>query len=96
MEVAIGKLLYLREFLELDEDVHHIELLFSGRNPRDEITMDNVARNGPDEAYIQDVAWVPRQDLAGLTVYPEYLADGFWDDLRAGFPTVKFLGVSAG
>ena len=80
LDVDIGKLLYLREFLEMDADVHHVELLFDGHNPQGELTLDNVAGTGPDEYYIRDVAWVPRQDLAGLTVYPEHLADGFWDE----------------
>jgi 8-oxo-dGTP diphosphatase len=96
LRVDLGKLVYLREFVERDPGIHNIELLFLGRNPRGQLTLDNVAGSGPDEDYIRDVAWVPRRDLQGLTIYPEHLADGFWDDLRTGFPVVKFLGTSTG
>jgi 8-oxo-dGTP pyrophosphatase MutT (NUDIX family) len=95
LRVEIGKLVYLREFAEAAAGVHHIELYFLCGSYQGEITMDNVAGSGPDEDYIRDVAWVPREELAGLIVYPEHLVHAFWDDLGKGFPAVIHLGTSS-
>ncbi|MGA9190877.1 MAG: NUDIX hydrolase, partial [Anaerolineales bacterium] len=95
LRVDVGKLVYLREFLEEKADVHHLELYFLSDSFSGAITLDNVAGNGPDEDYIRDVAWLAREDLHNHTVFPEHLADGFWEDLNNGFPEVIYLGVSA-
>ncbi len=95
LQVEIGKLVYLREFVEVKADVHHLELYFLCHSFHGELTLDNVAGNGPDEDYIRDVAWLAREDLHSHLVYPEHLADGFWEDLNNGFPEVTHLGISA-
>ncbi len=95
LQVEIGKLVYLREFAEAAAGVHHVELYFLCGSHEGVISLDNVAGSGPDEEYIRDVDWVPRRDLGGLNVYPEHLAEGFWDDLRTGFPQVVHLGTTS-
>lgn len=93
LEVDLGPLWYVREFHELDAGIRHVELLFLGSDPRGELTLDNVKGSGPDEDYIRDVAWVPRKDLPGLTVFPKHLVLALWDDLARGVPSTCFLGV---
>jgi ADP-ribose pyrophosphatase YjhB (NUDIX family) len=93
--VTVGKLIYLREFIEIQPGVHHIELFFLGRDPEGELTMEHIKGKGPDEEFIRELAWLGKSEMRGLTVYPEHLTDGFWGDLEAGFPEARYLGVHA-
>jgi len=93
LRAEIGKLVYLREFVEEKAGVHHLELYFLCESFSGELTLNNVAGHGPDEDYIRDVAWLRRSSLHNQRVYPEHLADGFWDDLSKDFPEVVHLGV---
>jgi len=93
LRVSIGKLVYLREFIEKSAGVHHVELFFLADSVFGELTMENVAGAGPDELYIQDLKWLSRKEMVALVVWPEHLKQGFWDDLESGFPEVRFLDV---
>lgn len=43
---------------------------------------------------LRDVRWMPLDDLAGLTLYPEPFRDRLADDVRAGFPDgTRYLGT---
>jgi 8-oxo-dGTP diphosphatase len=92
LEVGLGKWVYLREFVELDAAIHHVELYFLGRSFHGDLTLDHVKGSGPDEDYIREVAWVPKGSLPDRTVFPEHLVTGFWEDLKRGFPDVQYLG----
>lgn len=93
LEVQVGRLIYLREFLENNPAVHHLELYFLAENFTGELTLENIRGKGPDEDLIQDLAWLAQDDLQDLTVYPEMLLDEFWTDHKARFPTVRYLGI---
>ena len=93
LRVSLGKLIYFRDFLEMTTGIHHIELFFLADGFTGKLTMDNVPGSGPDEEYIQELKWLGRDEMAELVVWPEYLVDGFWKDLVAGFPQVRYLGV---
>ena len=43
---------------------------------------------------IKDVRFVPRDEMAGMTIYPGELKTTFWEDLESGFSETKYLGVS--
>lgn len=55
--------------------------------------MEHVKGKGPDEAFIRELSWLGREEMQGLTVYPEHLKHGFWEDFAAGFPGARYLGV---
>ena len=93
LEIRVGRLIYLREFLESNPAVHHIELFFLAEGFNGELTMENIHGKGPDEDLIQELEWFARDELQDLTVYPEMLRDEFWGDYAAGFPAVRHLGV---
>lgn len=38
--------------------------------------------------------WVDRAEAAGLPILPDAFATVFWDDLAAGFPTFRHLGLT--
>ena len=60
------------------------------------LSLGNVILNDPDAENIQEVRFVSKAEMNGLTVCPEILKDNFWDDLKQGFPPVSYSGVHWG
>ena len=46
-----------------------------------------------DEDEVLEARFLSREEMREVIVYPEALKDGFWDDLEAGFPATRYLGV---
>jgi len=90
--VLASRLVYLREFVERSSQTRNVELYFLGTDFSGEPTLANVAGSGPDEGYIQQIAWLSRQEIQGLTVYPQELQGEFWEDFALRFPAVRYLG----
>jgi ADP-ribose pyrophosphatase YjhB (NUDIX family) len=93
LTVEVEKLVYLREFIDQPNATHHLELFFLGQVIGGELTIANIKGKGPDEDYIKAVAWLSKDELPRLVVFPEHLAQGFWRDLALGFPEVHHLGT---
>ncbi len=93
VSVELGNIVYVREFVE--PGYHHCEVFFVatsysgkaaiGTNPEPEI-LDLVH-------IIKDARFVHRNEMAGMTIYPERLKTTFWEDLADGFPQTRYLGV---
>jgi ADP-ribose pyrophosphatase YjhB (NUDIX family) len=96
LSVQVGKLVYVREFVEVHSSLRHLELFFLADEVSGELTLANIAGSGPDEDLIKDVRWLSRTELLDLVVYPELLKHKFWEDWSAGFPEACYLGVSTG
>ena len=93
LKVRIGRLIYLREFLEEAPSVHHVELFLLAREFAGELTMEHIKGKGPHEEFIRELRWLGQGEVQDLIVYPEHLRDSFWDDMAAGFPEARYLGV---
>jgi 8-oxo-dGTP pyrophosphatase MutT (NUDIX family) len=93
LQVTLSRIVYIREFLNQENQTRNLELFVSSSDHSGELTIRNVQGSGPDEHYIRSVRWVPRAELAGMIVYPEILKDVFWEDLAMGFPETKYLGT---
>ena len=92
LEIDIGPLAYVREFVSPHNDTHHFELLFAGLNPRGEIRFPVPGSPGYDER-MDRAGFVGRKELAGITAWPGFVAtDQFWSDRDAGFPEIRYLG----
>jgi 8-oxo-dGTP diphosphatase len=93
LKVAVGKLIYVREFVEETSECHHVELFFLAEKFAGRLTMEHIRGKGPDEDFIRELGWLGREEMHGRAVYPEHLVEGFWEDLTAGFPAPRYLGV---
>ena len=93
LSVELGRIAYVREFIE--PGFHHCEIFFvatsysgtpkTGANPSSGIfDVDHM---------IKDVRFVRRDDMDGMTVYPEIIKTSFWDDLANHFAVTRYLGA---
>jgi 8-oxo-dGTP pyrophosphatase MutT (NUDIX family) len=96
LTVDLTDIVYLREFLDQENQNRNIEIFIGSRSATGELTIRNVQGSGPDEHYIRDVRWVSKAELQDMVVYPEILKDKFWDDLAEGLPAMQYLGVQIG
>lgn len=80
-----GKLVYVREFIDEDNDRHYIELFFLAEASSNEI------KTGIDpeleKQYIMEARFLGRNEIesTSINVFPEVLRDRFWGDLESGF-----------
>lgn len=86
--VVPSRIAYVEEFLE--GDLHFCKFWLLASDPGGEVSLGGL---DPDEGYVVDVAFVPREALQGLSVFPRILGDSFWTDVEAGFPATRYLGL---
>ena len=91
LAVELEDIVYIREFIELEVPRHHMEFFIWAKSYKGDVTIRNLVAGEPDAHVIQEARFVPRVELAKLTVFPEILKDAFWDNLQLGFPGPKYL-----
>ena len=72
LEIEVGDLVCVREFLETQKNRYHCELFYHVKSYRGEPHLNNLVGLN-DEEYIQKVAWVPLSELAEKRIYPKEL-----------------------
>jgi 8-oxo-dGTP pyrophosphatase MutT (NUDIX family) len=78
------KIKYIREFYEENRDVLHLELFVPGEYISGEITIENIYGKGEDEYYIKEAAWLNREQIKDILVFPEIIQeDSFWKETDA-------------
>ena len=88
LSVELGRIVYVQEFVE--PGYHFCKFFILCASYRGAITLANRDR---EESFLVDARFFSRQELPGLTVYPEILRGQFWDDLPACFPLTRYLGL---
>ena len=96
LRVELSRIVYIREFIDLENRAHNLELFLAAKSFSGELTMKNIPGKGPDEHYIKDVKWLSREAVKDLVVFPEILKDKFWEDAQAGFLETRYLGAQRG
>ena len=93
LSVELGDIVYVREYLE--PDYHHCEIFFLATSYSGSVvTGENPDVGILDTAHaIEDVRFIHRSEMQGMTISPDVLKTTFWDDLADGFPTTRYLGV---
>jgi ADP-ribose pyrophosphatase YjhB (NUDIX family) len=44
------------------------------------------------ESCLVEAGFFKREEVLGMNVFPAILKETFWEDLEAGFPTIRYLG----
>ncbi len=93
----VCRISYIREFRDIENQVHHIEFFMPVESYSGDLTIDNVPKDDEDSHLIKSVQWIDRADLHRIPVYPEWIAgDLFWEEARQNFPFTRYTDSSAG
>ena len=93
LSVEIGRLAYVREFVE--PGYHHCEVFFVATSYEGTL----VTGSNPEDSnlafvhIIKDARFVRRDEMEGMTIYPEEIKTTLWYDLANGFSGTRYLGV---
>jgi 8-oxo-dGTP diphosphatase len=88
LEVDLGQIIYIQEFVE--PGYHFCKFFILCNSFEGQITLTHRDRN---EGFLVDARFFSREQMVGLTVFPEILKGRFWDELRAGFSKTHYLGL---
>lgn len=93
LSVELGGIAYVREFLE--PDYHHCEVFFLATSYSGNVATGRNPGVGVLETahVIRDARFVHRQHMQEMDIVPDIIKTTFWDDLAAGFPKTRYLGV---
>ena len=92
--VELDRLIYVREYVDRVVHSHEAEFFILTAASHGEPSAERSTPTRAGEYFKPEVRFFTRQQLQTETVYPEILKYEFWDDLEAGFPTVRYLGLS--
>ena len=95
LRVTLGRILYIKEFVDLETNVHHVEFFMLAETFKGEPTIANLDSQESGRVYIKEARFLSPADMQGRNVFPEILKDGFWQDLKSGAPT-RYLGQTSG
>ncbi|MEA1885544.1 MAG: hypothetical protein U9N62_13700 [Thermotogota bacterium] len=80
---------YIREFYETRKQLLHLELFVPGEVINGDLSIKNIYGKGEDEYYIQEAAWLTREQIQNKPVYPEIIKEtSFWEQTA---PTGTYL-----
>jgi 8-oxo-dGTP pyrophosphatase MutT (NUDIX family) len=96
LKVILGKILYLREFIDLERNCHQFEVFILAESFSGAPTIKNLVPTDLDAKYIKEARFLSKNDLAALTVYPEIIKGDFWNDYIAGNLSTRYLGQQTG
>lgn len=87
------RLVFVREFHDVREGFHHIELFYHADIVDGRLHQDADPGDGPEYIELIGARWFNRTELPSLTVYPEVIQeDSFWQAANQGFPSICYLG----
>jgi ADP-ribose pyrophosphatase YjhB (NUDIX family) len=77
--VQVGKLLYIREFIDRSNDTRHLELFYGAQLIGDGEGEFPVSAPTLFDHMILSVGWLGKNEMKGIAVFPDILKDGYWD-----------------
>ena len=76
-EIEVGELLFVREFLDSENQTLNLELFFSATIVGGELTLANIHGTSPDADFIKQVKWISPEEISDITVFPPELKNNF-------------------
>ena len=86
--VELDRISYIIEYAE--PDYHFCKFFIRCTTFDGNLTLDNREQGEP---FLVKACFFSKADMAGLDVRPTILKDRFWEDLEAGFPETRYLGL---
>jgi ADP-ribose pyrophosphatase YjhB (NUDIX family) len=95
LNVTLGKILYLREFVESESNRYHFEIFILAESFGGEVAVEN-AEPSNQSYYIKEAKFCSPKEMRKLNVKPEILKGEFWKDYASGHFEMKYLGQQVG
>jgi ADP-ribose pyrophosphatase YjhB (NUDIX family) len=90
MRVRAERIVYVQEIL--DAKHHHVKFgVLCQSDPDEEPHIGNLVEG--EDQFLHEARFVGQEEVAEMDVYPRMLRDAFWEDLAAGFPVMRHLGI---
>ena len=86
--VKLDRIIYIVEYTQ--PDYHFCKFFIRCKQFDGTLTL---ANKEPGETFLANARFFSKADMRGLDVRPAILKDLFWDDLEAGFPETRYLGL---
>ena len=91
LSVELGRIAYVRDLV--GPDYHHCEVFFVATSHSGTPMVGTNPGAFDVDHIIKDARFVPRSEMAEMTIYPEEIKTTFWDDLANTFSVTRYLGV---
>ncbi len=88
LSVELDRIVYIVEYVE--QGYHFCKFFIRCKTFDGNLTLANREQQ---ETFLTDAQFFSKTDMEGLDVRPTILKDRFWDDLEAGFPETRYLGL---
>jgi len=88
LSVTLDRIIYIAEYTELN--YHFCKFFIQCKKFDGNLTFVN---REPGESFLVDARFFSKADMKELDVRPAILKNHFWDDLKAGFPQTRYLGL---
>lgn len=89
LTVELDRILYIEEFV--DKDLRFTKFHILAARAEGALTLQHKTA---EEDFLIDARYFSQADLDGLTVFPAIIKEQFWQDLAAGFPQTRYLGLN--
>jgi 8-oxo-dGTP diphosphatase len=94
LTVEPSKIAYVHEFIDDVAQIRHVAFYMATESYSGQIGLNYLPADATDADAILDIAWVNRQQIQDLSVYPTYLkTNDFWEDAAQNFTEMKYLGT---
>jgi 8-oxo-dGTP diphosphatase len=88
LSVELDRIVYIVEYAE--PGYHFCKFFIRCKRFDGSLTL---ANREPAETFLVNAGFFSKADMEELDVRPTILKDRFWDDLEAGFPETRYLGL---
>ena len=88
LSVVLDRIIYIVEYTE--PGYHFCKFFIRCKTFDGNLTLANREQG---ETFLVNARFFSKADMEGIDVRPTILKDRFWDDLEAGFPETRYLGL---
>ena len=97
LNIELGQILYLREFIDLELSVHNLEIFILASSFQGRLTTKNLNPLDDDAHYIKEVQFLSQKEIRDFVVFPEILKDKLLSNLASDkWEDIQYLGQQKG
>ena len=86
LRVRAGRVVYLHQYIDRQAGLNCFEIFLTCE--------DSTGSLSRQAGEVEEAGFYSREETAGMNVLPRVLMGNIWSDHDAGFPEIRFLGVT--